>query len=330
MPGCVPDSAEYIIMSNSEEYMQYRKRRIAVMKKIILLFLLALILLPTVLCVILFIKMNDMQKQLNTMMEIRSKAAAATQVASESGEQTMDGELFNENIDSQELKDKSDIKITTTTISDEELYEGKRVYLTFDDGPSDNTDAILDKLAEYNVKATFFVVMKTDDLSVARYKRIVNEGHTLAMHSATHVYSQIYSSMDAYITDVSDLRTYLTQVTGVEPVFYRFPGGSSNTVSDIPISDCADYLESQGIIYFDWNVASGDANRNNVPASTIAGNVINGVESKDDSVVLLHDTNTKDTTVQALDEILQYMADTGVNVLPVTEGTTPVHHRISK
>ncbi len=77
-------------------------------------------------------------------------------------------------------------------------------------------------------------------------------------------------------------------------------------------------------------MASGDADRNNVPAYVIASNVINGVETKDDAVVLLHDTNAKSTTVEALDEILQYMADTGMNVLPITEGTIPVHHRISK
>ena len=94
----------------------------------------------------------------------------------------MDGALYNENVDTQELKDKSDIKIIhTSVVKDEDLYPGQRVYLTFDDGPSDNTDAILDKLAEYNVKATFFVVMNTDEESIQRYKRIVNEGHTLGI-----------------------------------------------------------------------------------------------------------------------------------------------------
>ena len=318
-------------MNNSEEYAQYRKRRIAMMKKIIIMALVILIILPTVLCIILFIKLNSIQKQLDTVMELRLQQAFSQQVAADGKEQSMDGALYNENVDTQELKDKSDIKHDVSTVEkDEKLYSGKRVYLTFDDGPSENTDAILDKLAEYNAKATFFVVMKTDEQSVERYKRIVSEGHTLAMHSATHVYSQIYSSLDAYISDVSSLQDYLEEVTGKKPVFYRFPGGSSNTVSDVSISECVEYLEQQNIVYFDWNVASGDADRNNVPAYVIASNVINGVETKDDAVVLLHDTNAKSTTVEALDAILQYMADTGMNVLPITEGTIPVHHRISK
>ena len=103
----------------------------------------------------------------------------------------MDGALYNESDDTQALRDASDIKYSRPSdiVRDEDRYHGARVYLTFDDGPSDNTDAILDKLGEYGVKATFFVVMKEDEKSVERYKRIVNEGHTLAMHSASHVNS---------------------------------------------------------------------------------------------------------------------------------------------
>lgn len=322
------------IMNKSEEYTQYRRNRIAVMKKVIIALLLFLILLPTVLCVILFIKINSLQKQLDMVWEHHLSSADALDQAAEGKENQangMDGALYNENVDTQELKDKSDIKIIHTSVGkDEDLYPGQRVYLTFDDGPSDNTDAILDKLAEYNVKATFFVVMNTDEESIQRYKRIVNEGHTLGMHSATHVYSQIYSSMESYISDVQTLKNYIMEITGVNPIFYRFPGGSSNTVSDISMNDCVDYLDKEDIVYFDWNVASGDADSNHVPAAAIAANVISGIETKSDSVVLMHDSRTKETTVQALDEILRYMADTGINVLPITEGTTPVHHRISK
>ena len=146
-------------MNNSEEYAQYRKRRIAMMKKIIIMALVILIILPTVLCIILFIKLNSIQKQLDTVMELRLQQAFSQQVAADGKEQSMDGALYNENVDTQELKDKSDIKHDVSTVEkDEKLYSGKRVYLTFDDGPSENTDAILDKLAEYNAKATFFVV----------------------------------------------------------------------------------------------------------------------------------------------------------------------------
>ena len=95
------------------------------------------------------------------------------------------------------------------------------------------------------------------------------------------------------------------------------------------MSECIEYLDSQGIIYYDWNVASGDTDRAYVSSSTIADNVIRGVEGKQSSVVLMHDTNKKTTTVDALDSILKYMSDTGKNVLPITGGTTPVHHRIS-
>ena len=83
------------------------------------------------------------------------------------------------------------------------------VYLTFDDGPSDNTDAILDILAEKDVKATFFVVTQGGGTAVDRLKRIAAEGHTLGMHSFTHKYQQIYSSVEAFLEDYYQLFTLL-------------------------------------------------------------------------------------------------------------------------
>lgn len=317
-------------MDNRVGYVVYH-RKYSRLQKFIMAIAVVFIILPSVLCVILFDRMNKMQSRIDELAAAGRQGSVAGQAEAEDEDDGMDGALYNESDDTQALKDASDIKYSRPSdiVRDEDRYHGARVYLTFDDGPSDNTDAILDKLGEYGVKATFFVVMKEDEKSVERYKRIVNEGHTLAMHSASHVYSQIYSSYDAYTEDVNQLRSYLKSVTGVTPVYYRFPGGSSNTVSSVPMSECIEYLDSQGIIYYDWNVASGDTDRAYVSSSTIADNVIRGVEGKKSSVVLMHDTNKKTTTVDALDSILKYMSDTGKNVLPITEGTTPVHHRIS-
>lgn len=206
----------------------------------------------------------------------------------------------------------------------------KRAYLTFDDGPSDNTDTILDILSQYGLKATFFVIEKTDQASIQHYQRILNEGHTLAMHSASHVYSQIYASMDAYVNDVTELQNYLESITGFKPEFYRFPGGSSNTVGDISMNDCVTYLDSVDITYFDWNVDSGDANRCGSSADEIVSNVVNGVCKHNNSVVLMHDTNAKATTVAALPYIIQQLEDMGVTILPITDETVPVHHRINR
>ena len=104
----------------------------------------------------------------------------------------------------------------------------KKVYLTFDDGPSDHTDEILDILKKNKVRATFFVVGKETEHAKKMYRRIILEGHTLGMHSYSHNYDQIYASVGAFSKDLMKLQKYLYDLTEVKSYIYRFPGGSSN------------------------------------------------------------------------------------------------------
>jgi peptidoglycan/xylan/chitin deacetylase (PgdA/CDA1 family) len=207
---------------------------------------------------------------------------------------------------------------------------GPKVYLTFDDGPSENTDRILDILAEYDVKATFFTVGQTDPASESHYKRIVREGHTLGMHSYSHKYSKLYESEAAFKKDYKKISKLLTKYIGSKPLYYRFPGGSSNSVSSVSIKDLAAFLDSEGVTYFDWNVASGDAEKDPLSAEEIYKNVIDGVKGKDNAVVLMHDLATKGTTVEALPRIIKKLRSEGYNILPIDENTEPVHHTIRK
>lgn len=206
-----------------------------------------------------------------------------------------------------------------------------RVYLTFDDGPSIYTDDILDILDEYGVKATFFVVGRENTASYSRYIRIVEEGHTLGMHSYSHVYSDIYASPESFAADTQRIRSLLEDVTGQTPVFYRFPGGSSNDVSATDVRELADYLESQGIIYFDWNVSSGDAGKVPLTSDQIVRNALNGIETRDTTVILLHDTAAKRSTVAALPAILEALqAMDNVEILPITYDTAVIQHDIGR
>ena len=201
------------------------------------------------------------------------------------------------------------------------------VYLTFDDGPSKNTDRILDILKKYNVKATFFVLGKEDEVSKQALRRIVEEGHTLAMHSYTHKYDEIYASKEAFAEDVTKLRDFLRETTGVDCNIYRFPGGSSNTISDIDIHEFIDFLDEQNITYFDWNVSSGDAVRNPLTADEIWQNCVLSVVRRQRSVILFHDAANKDTTVEALPMIIETileMQDT--EILPLTADMDPIQH----
>ena len=202
----------------------------------------------------------------------------------------------------------------------------QKVYLTFDDGPSENTVKILDILKEKNVKATFFVIGHEDEESQEIYRRIVAEGHTLGMHSFTHKYSVIYDSLDAFSEDFNHLRNYLNEVTGVAPNIMRFPGGSSNQVSNTEMSEFIRYLNEQGITYYDWNVASGDATSQAYTPDELINNVVKDISDKDTSIVLMHDSSTKATTADALGPMIDQLLGLDVELLPIDDNTKLIQH----
>ena len=208
----------------------------------------------------------------------------------------------------------------------EEPQEARKVALTFDDGPSEHTNEILDILDDYGIKATFFVVGKEDEASLAAYQRIVDEGHTIAMHSYSHKYSDIYSSLDAFQTDLERIQNLIYDTTGVECRYYRFPGGSSNKVSNTDMSAYISYLNAQGITYYDWNVSSGDATTQAFTADELVENVMTDVVKYKTSVVLLHDSTAKTTTVQALPAMIEALQQSGAVILPIDEDTTVIQH----
>lgn len=202
----------------------------------------------------------------------------------------------------------------------------KHAYLTFDDGPSDNTDRILDILKEKGVKATFFVVGKTDDRSKERYKRILREGHTLGMHSYSHDYDLIYGSLKGYKEDLMKLQDYLYEVTGERIRIYRFPGGSSNHVSKIPIQSCINFLDKMGIIYYDWNASSEDAVSIGTSCSKLNQNILKDALLYKDTVILMHDLHECHTTVEGLEPLIDRLLEEGYLLRPITQDTIPVQH----
>lgn len=208
----------------------------------------------------------------------------------------------------------------------EDTGDTKYAYLTFDDGPSDNTYPILDILDQYGVKGTFFTIGRTDPDSVNKYKAIAERGHALGMHSYTHDYRQIYASLDNFMNDVQSIHDWLYQVTGQDVRLYRFPGGSSNTVSDVDMHTMIDYITSQGYIYYDWNVSSGDASGKPITAEEIVGNIVSQAQGYKKIMVLMHDSNPKTETVRALPGIIENLQNAGYQIVPITNRTKPVQH----
>lgn len=211
-------------------------------------------------------------------------------------------------------------------LSGEQLYpDYRKVYLTFDDGPSSNTEAILEILNRYGVKATFFVVGKTDEHSQEMYRRIIEAGHTLGMHSYSHRYGEIYASTEAFTEDLEKIRGYLYEMTGQTSCFYRFPGGSSNALSSTDVQELIDVLDERGILYFDWNVVNGDAGSVKLSAAQLADNVTNNMERYRTAIVLMHDAAGKPATVEALPTIIERILQMDQTViLPITEDTARI------
>lgn len=293
-----------------------RSQRVKRLKKMILWTIALAILIPVTGCILLSVRVFQLKKQVAVLTE-----QLPTEEMQEEASGVYETTKVEESVRDTETKAEEPAKINPVKSS------GKKVYLTFDDGPSSNTDQILDILKDYDVKATFFVVGKTDERSVKAYQRIVEEGHTLAMHSYSHRYDEIYESKEAFARDLNSLQEYLYETTGVWPRIYRFPGGSSNTVSKVDMQELIEYLTDIGITYFDWNVASGDAVSRALPAETIVNNCLSGIEKQKESVILMHDASNKGTTIEALPQIIEAIQEQGdAELLPITDETVPVQH----
>ena len=202
-------------------------------------------------------------------------------------------------------------------------------YLTFDDGPSDNTLKILDILDAYGIKATFFVVgtAKTQYMS-----QITSRGHSIGLHSTSHSYSSIYAGVNNYLSDIQQISDIVYNTTGVRSNIIRFPGGSSNTVSKKYcagiMTDLTARMQNLGYSYYDWNVSSGDASGVCVPADVIVKNVLNGAKGKAGICVLMHDNSAKTTTVDALPAIIEGLDAMGFRFAPITAEVYGFHQAV--
>jgi peptidoglycan/xylan/chitin deacetylase (PgdA/CDA1 family) len=206
--------------------------------------------------------------------------------------------------------------------------EGKVIYLTFDDGPSDYTQKLLEVLKKYEVNASFFVV-KTSRMDLL--DDIVMDGHSIGIHSKSHRYEKIYANEDAYFEDLYTIQDLVAQYTGIKTMLMRFPGGSSNQVSmqynDGIMTRLTKAVQDQGFQYFDWNVSPGDADTVETKEEVVE-NVIKGIQSnkKSYSVVLQHDI--KDYSVDAVEEIIIWGLENGYTFLPLDMTSPTCHHYV--
>ena len=304
-----------------------RRKRVQRLKKMIIGIVAAGIVIPLLCCVYLFCRLHTIDGTLKTLEQRLDELDIRNQEL-----QTLLQQLQEQKstpVQTPQIQEDSSGAEASAPVAEESSGQEEihKVYLTFDDGPSIYTNDILDILDSYNVKATFFVVGKEETNAEEALQRIVDEGHTLGMHSYSHKYKELYESMDSFTQDFARIRDYIYQATGEESVCYRFPGGSSNTVSEIDMHDFIDYLDSQGVEYYDWNVSSGDGGSMKLSTDTLLENCTKDIDTRDTSIILLHDSAEKPTTVEALPDIIEnILARPDTVILPITENTRPIHH----
>lgn len=216
----------------------------------------------------------------------------------------------------------------TRTINVVKKASNGTIYLTFDDGPqNETTNIILDILKEENVKATFFVTNNGPDELI---KRAYDEGHSIGLHTASHNYSQVYQSVENYFADLKQVQDRVYRITGEQSMIIRFPGGSSNTISRKYkpgiMTTLTELVLTKGYKYYDWNLSSGDAGVTTDP-NKVYDIVTNGLSHDKTNVILMHDT--KKHTRDSLKRIIQYAKANGYTFDVIDQDMEIVAQRVN-
>ena len=200
----------------------------------------------------------------------------------------------------------------TEVLLPKEVKKDRKVaYLTFDDGPSENTFKVLDILEEKNIKATFFIVgsaikKKNEDSLV----RMQHEGHTIGIHTYSHLCNQIYCSIERYLEDFNTVYQQILDITGERVHIYRFPWGSKNIYSKNIRSALMDEMQRRGFTCYDWNVDTKDSVGRPTPQS-ILRNLRKDIKNKNQPIVLMHDSTINDMSVRVLPDVIKLLEEMG-------------------
>ena len=211
----------------------------------------------------------------------------------------------------------------------------KKIYLTFDDGPGEAvTPRILDILKKYNIPATFFIIdYGQNEKKIKLLKSAIAQGHTIGIHGYSHDYEKIYKSSAAFMENIGKLEKKIKKDLNYKPFIMRFPGGSSNTVSKDCckgiMSDLVNTVQEEGFYYTDWNVDSSDASASNISADQIIYSVKTGCENNRCSIVLMHDSDSKKTTADALPAVIEWAKKEGYTFAAMGKGGPTVHHTVN-
>ena len=199
------------------------------------------------------------------------------------------------------------VGLNKNSLSFADAENGKEIYLTFDDGPSDRvTPKILDILKEENVKATFFIIGKNAERRKNLLKREFDEGHTIGVHSYSHKYKEIYSSTESLLKDIEDCNSVIKEVTGRKSTLYRFPGGSFGLSSKLVNAVTAHFMR-----YIDWNASFCDSEIASPSPEQLVRAAKTTVANPQSVIMLAHDATDKTATAEALRDVIRHFKDNG-------------------
>ena len=259
--------------------------------------------------------------------DITDKVVVSGEVLDDIGEYTINYTVVDSSNNKSVITRKVIRKNSSIPSNNGYIHNGT-IYLTFDDGPSeDTTGYILDVLKEEGVKATFFVTCNGPDYLI---KRMYDEGHTVALHTASHNYSYVYSSVDNYFNDLEKVRNRVKNITGYDSKIIRFPGGSSNTISRSYqygiMSQLTNMVIEKGYRYYDWNVDADDAGHA-YSSSQVYNNVVNHLSYNRANMVLMHDI--KYQTKDAIRDIIRYGKNNGYTFKKIENDTYMIRHGVN-
>ena len=259
--------------------------------------------------------------------DITDKVVVSGEVLDDIGEYTINYTVVDSSNNKSVITRKVIRKNNSIPSNNGYIHNGE-IYLTFDDGPSeDTTGYILDVLKEEGVKATFFVTCNGPDYLI---KRMYDEGHTVALHTASHNYSYVYSSVDNYFNDLEKVRNRVKNITGYDSKIIRFPGGSSNTISRSYqygiMSQLTNMVIEKGYRYYDWNVDADDAGHA-YSSSQVYNNVVNYLSYNRANMVLMHDI--KYQTKDAIRDIIRYGKNNGYTFKKIENDTYMIRHGVN-
>lgn len=309
-----------------------RRKRINRYKKILIWTCVIAILIPIIMCVFLLMKIHRLEKDIDNLLTMKESGQIVAQTDSTGGRYLVlvkdvdENERTTENITEKATEGSTEevtqvpSEVVTQPVTKDE-YTGKRAYLTFDDGPSENTIPILDTLNRYNVPATFFVIGKMDEQSKKLYKEIVDRGSTIGLHSFSHQYGSLYASVENFSADLAKIHDLVKETTGKDIKLFRFPGGSATTTNTVDIREIIKYLNTNGYKYVDWNVSSEDATGRNISPDEMARMVISQSLSCNSAYILMHDAKGKESTVQSLPAIIEELQANGYKFCAIDETT---------